>query len=254
MTRYTYGDSEVAAERLRLVAEMFEPSTSAFLRAAAPPTPDLAVDLGCGPGRTTRLLHAITGAAATVGLERSGPFLAAARAGAPPGVRFLEHDATSVPFPVPPADLVYARLLLAHLVDPPAVVVDWSTTLTIGGRLLLDDLEAIEAPEPAFRTYLDDVALPVVVRAGGRMFVGSALHAMPDPPGTARMHDAVASFTPPADATARVFGLNLQVLTADGEVAPRPDLEAALGAIADGEREAAPATWRVRQVALERRA
>ena len=48
--RYTYGDSDVATERLCLVAEVFEPTTRAFLRRAELENPRLALDLGCGPG------------------------------------------------------------------------------------------------------------------------------------------------------------------------------------------------------------
>ena len=50
MTRYTYGDSDVAADRPRLVAAMFEPTTSSFLRAVVRRPPALALDLGAGRG------------------------------------------------------------------------------------------------------------------------------------------------------------------------------------------------------------
>jgi trans-aconitate 2-methyltransferase len=50
MGRYTYGDSALAAERLGLVARMFEPTTRSFLEAVIGRSPALAVDLGCGPG------------------------------------------------------------------------------------------------------------------------------------------------------------------------------------------------------------
>ncbi len=110
--------------------------------------------------------------------------------------------------------------------------------LTIGGMVLLDDLEAIDAPEPVFREYLDDVAVAVVRREGGQLFVGPTLHAMPDPAGTTRVHDDVATFSPPVEVTARVFGMNLAVLTEGHEVAARPDLAAGLDAIARGTRRA----------------
>jgi trans-aconitate 2-methyltransferase len=250
--RYTYGDSALAAERLGLVARMFEPMTRVFLDTAVADRPALAVDLGCGPGHTTRLLHAATGARATVGLDRSGAFVAWARRDEPEGVSFAVHDVTRVPFPTGPADVVYARLLLAHLTDVEEVVRGWSTMLTIGGRLLADDLESLDAPEPALRAYLDDVAIAVVRAEGGDLFVGPRLHRMPDPPGCARVHDAVATFSPPAPLTARVFGMNLAVLVERGEIPPRPDLASALEAIASGSRDARPATWRVRQLAWRR--
>ena len=118
--------------------------------------------------------------------------------------------------------------------------------------MLIDDLEAIETDDDVFRGYLDDVALAVIRAQGGALFVGPALHAAPDLAGLARVHDAVATFTPAAAETARVFGMNLAVLTERGEVTPRPALAAALAAIAEGERPAEAVRWQVRQLAWER--
>ena len=252
MARYTYGDSQLAGERLTLVAATFEPTTRTFLERAAPRGPALAVDVGCGPGLTTRLLHEVTRASETVGLDASEAYVARAAAGAPPGVRFAVHDATVTPFPVGPVDVVYARLLLAHLGDPAAVVVGWSTTLRHDGMVLLDDLEDIETDDPAFRAYLDEVALAVIRREGGALLVGPTLRAMADPPGTERTHDEVATLTPPPEITARIFGMNLAVLVERGEVDPRPDLAEELEAIEGGRRAAPPVVWRMRQLALRR--
>jgi len=252
--RYTYGDTELAAERLALVARVFEPATRAFLERTAPPPPGLAYDLGCGPGLTTRLLRAAIGAVRAVGLDRSGPFLERAAHGAPGGVTFRAHDVREVPFPEGLADLIYCRLLLSHLVDAPALVARWATQLAPGGLVLLDELEAIDTSDPVFRSYLDDVANPVVEAQGARLLVGPVLAAMPDPPGLERVADDVATFAPPATQSARIFGMNLAVLVAREEVPARPALAADLAAIAAGERAAAPVVWRMRQIALRRSA
>lgn len=252
--RYTYGDTELAAERLGLVARVFEPTTRAFVERAVSSPPGLAYDLGCGPGLTTRLLHETTGSVRTVGLDRSGPFLERAGADAPDGVSFHAHDVRGAPFPEGPADLVYCRLLLSHLVDPPAVVARWATQLAPGGLLLLDELEAIEASDPAFRSYLDEVANPVVEAQGAELIVGPLLAAMSDPPGVERVADGVAPFTPPPAVSAQIFGMNLAVLVDREEVAPAPVLAGDLAAVAEGRRDAAPVVWRMRQIALRRRA
>lgn len=251
MTRYTYGDSELAGDRLGLVARLFAPTSRAFLEAAAPRAPRVAIDLGCGPGHTTALIHDASGAGRTVGIDRSEAFVRRARRDAP-GSAFVAADLASGFLPIENAELVYARLLLAHLPDPTAVVQRWSTILTIAGRVLIDDLEAIETDDDVFRGYLDDVALAVIRAQGGALFVGPALHAAPDLAGLARVHDAVVSFTPAASETARVFGMNLAVLTERGEVTPRPALAAALAAIAQGDRPAEAVGWHVRQLAWER--
>jgi SAM-dependent methyltransferase len=250
VTRYTYGDSDLAAERLALVAATFAPPSAAFLRAVVARAPSLAVDLGCGPGHTTEMVHAVTGAARTVGLDASADHVARAAARGLKDVGFVVHDATRVPFPETPADLVYARLLLAHLADPAAAVRAWATQLAPAGVLALDDLETIETEDTIFRTYLDDVALAVVRREGGALFVGPVLHAMEDPELATRIHDAVATHTPPTGVTARIFGMNLAVLVDRGETLARPDLAEALAAIADGRRRAEPVRWQMRQVAF----
>ncbi len=245
MGRYTYGDSYLAAERLRLVAAMFEPTSSAFVRNAS--RPGLAIDLGCGPGHSIAMVGEATGSRA-VGVERSLAFARVARAA---GHEVVVADVLA-PLPIEEAHGVYARLLLAHLPDPVSVVARWSTILTIGGRVLIDDLEQIETDEPVFRAYLDEVALEVVRRQGGALFVGPELHRAPDPRGLKRTHDAVATFAPAAGMTARVFAMNLAVLTERGETDPRPSLATDLDAIAAGRRDAAPVRWHVRQLAWER--
>jgi SAM-dependent methyltransferase len=249
VARYTYGDSSLAGDRLELVAELFEATSRSFLVEAGG-TPTVAVDLGSGPGATTRLVADATGARLVIGVERSPAF--ARRAAEQGRARLVVADVAALHLPIRAADLVYARLLLAHLADPAVAVARWSTILTIGGRVLVDDLERIETDDDVFRTYLDDVALAVVRAQGGALFVGPILHAASDPAGLRRVHDAVATFAPPADATARVFAMNLEVLTQRGEVAPRPELGAELAAIADGRRPAEPVRWQVRQLAWER--
>ncbi len=251
MARYTYGDSVLAGDRLALVARLFAPTSEAFLRAAAPSEPEVAIDLGCGPGRTTQLVHETARARRTIGIDRSEVFARRAH-GDVPGLAFVTADVATGSLPVARADLVYARLLLAHLVEPIAVVGRWSTIVTIGGRVLVDDLEAIDTDDDVFREYLDDVALAVIRAQGGALFVGPPLHEAPDPPGVERVHDRVAAFTPPAIETARVFAMNLAVLADRGEVAACPSLAAALDAIATGTRAAEPVRWRVRQLAWER--
>src|SRR5215216_6021287 len=123
---YAFGDSRAAGERLDLLSRIFDPPSRAFLAAAAVRPPDLALDLGCGQGNTTVLVGQVTGARRTVGLDRSAAFVEEARARVTaPGIEFLQHDVTTIPFPVGPADFLYARLLVAHLADPATAVAQW---------------------------------------------------------------------------------------------------------------------------------
>ncbi|MGH2595008.1 MAG: class I SAM-dependent methyltransferase [Actinomycetota bacterium] len=248
-SRYTYGDSEFAADRLDLVARMFEPTTRRFLERTGVSEPRLAIDLGCGPGNTTRLIADVLHPVRTVGFDRSSTYLERARRGAAPGVEFQEHDALATPFPVGPADVLFCRLLLAHLPDRADVVARWATQLTPNGVLLLDEIEDFQSDEAALVDYVR-LASGVVERAGGRLVAGPELAAMPDPPGTERVvDDAVLMDVAPTD-TATIFAMNLAVLVEEGEVEPQPELEGALADVA--ERGDGHIEWRVRQMAFRR--
>ena len=248
-SRYTYGDSPFAADRLDRVARMFEPTTRRFLERAGIRGAQLAIDLGCGPGNTTRLIAEVLRPLRTMGLDRSEIYLERARRGAPPGVAFQRHDVLATPFPVGPADVIFCRLLLAHLPRRPRVVADWATQLTSNGVLLLDEIEDFQSEEPALVDYVR-LASGVVDRAGGRLIAGPELAAMPDPSGCERIADDVALMDVSPAEVATIFGMNLAVFVEDGEVEPQPALAAALHELV--ERGGGTVEWRVRQIAFRR--
>jgi trans-aconitate 2-methyltransferase len=259
MSVYAFGDSDLAVERLRLLAEVFAAASARFLAATVDGPVGLAIDLGCGPGHTTRLLASTVRPARTVGLDASARIVevAAGAAGrdADGRLEFLRHDVTAVPFPVGPADLVYARFLVGHLRDPAAALAAWATQLGPGGLLLLDEVEWIHTDEPALATYLEVVA-DLLGRRGHRLDPGPLLEALPDPPGLRRQASTVATLAPGARRAATIFGLNLRVWGEDPQV--RADhgalperLQAELAALATApDRDAI--TWGIRQIAYRR--
>jgi SAM-dependent methyltransferase len=201
--RYTFGDGDLAAERLALVAEIFDPVSRELLASAvAPgPGPGLAVDLGCGPGYTTRLVADVCRPARTVGLERSEHFAdLARRRHSGPTVEFAVHDVTRVPFPVGPADVVFARLLLAHLPDPLGLVARWRSQLAPGGVLVLDEIESMTTPPGPLRRY-EDLVVALVAAEGGAMYAGPILAQL----GGGRCPEVDVD----AAAAARMYGMNL---------------------------------------------
>ena len=247
--RYAYGDSASAGDRLDMVARVFEPTSRRFLERAAPRIPTLALDLGCGPGNSTRLIADVLRPQRTVGLDRSRSFLDRAGHAAPAGVEFFEHDVFVTPFPIGPAGVIFARLLLAHLPDRAGVVGRWTTQLDHGGVVLLDEIEELRTEEPAFAEYLP-IAMEVVERSGGRLLAGPELGAMPEPPGTQRIWDEVVTLDTSAAAVAPIFAMNLRVLAERGEIEPQLRLEKELAAIAG--RGGASIEWRIRQAAFRR--
>lgn len=157
-----------------MVQEVFGPSSRALLASAADRPPALAYDLGCGRGLTTRMVADVSGAAHVVGLDRSDAFLALAKAEAGERVSFQPWDVTRLPFPAGAADLIYARLVLAHVLDPVAVARSWATQLAAGGALVIDEIEGIETTNQVLSAHLD-LAARQVARTGAVMCAGPLL-------------------------------------------------------------------------------
>ncbi len=250
--RYTFGDDVRAARRLELVADVFEASSRELLGALRT-RPRLALDLGCGPGFTTALVADATGAATTVGVDRSEAFLAAARATFP-GLTFACHDVTRG-LPTSPPDLVFARLVLAHLPEPAARARAWAGDLAPCGLLVLEEMERIDAPDPVLAEYEERV-LAVVEHQGAPMYAGPLLSGLGDGDGLVRRFDAVRLVPVPTAVAARIYGLNLEGWRHDPFARARFDaadldaLAAGLAALAEGGR--GHVGWGVRQLVLAR--
>jgi trans-aconitate 2-methyltransferase len=256
LPRYTFGDTPLAADRLELLSDALVDSTRAFLADAAPRSPRLALDLGCGPGASTRLLAAATGARRTVGIDTSLPFLELAASRTGPGLTFVHHDAMTVPLPGAPADLVYCRLLLAHVPDPAATVRAWATQLAPGGRLLVDEMEAIDTDHPVLADY-EAVVLDLVESRGAPMYAGPLVTTIAGGPGWRQCHNTVRRVAVGTPTAARIYELNLRAWRDDPHIRDRhpaariDDLARDLGALA-ASTAADPVVWSVRQVGYER--
>jgi len=252
---YAFGDSERAAQRLALVARVFEPASRAFLAESGPRGGALALDLGCGPGHTTELVAAATASERCVGLDASAAYVDAARRRAPGRCEFVCHDVLALPYPTGRADAIYARFLVSHLADPAAALGAFASQLVPRGRLLLDEVEWIRSDGEAFRRYLGLVEA-VLASHGQCLFVGERLDAI------ARQHELVRESrvrvlaVDPRDA-AGMFSLNWETLRGHAAVAARTTaaerdaLAEELAALRDGEAQAPRITWGLRQVWFE---
>lgn len=178
-TAYAFGDTEVAARRLDLLAQVYGPSSRALLSAAVDGAPSLAYDLGCGPGHTTTLIAEQTRAARTIGLDSSAAFISRARARASVSVDFAVHDALKMPFPAGQAGLIYCRLLLAHTANPAAAIRSWAGQLTAGGVVVVDEIEWIATHHPLLRAHLSIVEA-LIATAGGSLYAGRQLADLAD--------------------------------------------------------------------------
>ena len=251
---YALGDSDQAAERLELVARLFEPEMTRFIRDAAPPHPAVAVDLGCGPGCTTRLLRQVSGAAVTVGVDLSEHFLRLA-ADSSPELRFVRHDLTEGPPPVEPADLLFCHLLLSHLPDPVRAIESWKACLTAAGVILVDEVESIRTDDPVFAEYLALVEAAIASR-GGELYVGGKLAAGGAPGGLRVRSSRVLPQVVAARDAASMFGMTFRTLRQDPAVQAGngpAGLEALARALEARTRleDQHPLEWRMRQIVYD---
>lgn len=171
MLRYTFGNDAPAVQRLALVAEAYERTSRTFLEAHAPVGSRTAVDVGCGPGFSTALLRDVCRPDLVIGVDVSPELLAVASGCVPDGV-FVEADVSEGRVPGAPADVIYARLVLAHLPDPMQTAETWRSSLAPGGVVLIEDLEGVEAQDGPLQDYEDTSGR--VVAAGGGVFYGGA--------------------------------------------------------------------------------
>lgn len=206
---YTFRDHDLAAQRLTLVAETFAPLTTAFLHDVAPNNPDLALDLGCGLGHSTRILLDVAKPRRMIGLDNSQRFLSVARATRPPDVEFVLHDVSDLPLPAAPANLIFCRFLLVHLPNPEEHVQRWTSQLAPGGHLLIEETEAIESAHPVMRQYLQMVAALLESR-GADLYIGQRLARLPAFESVERVLNRKTSFHVPLSLAARMFSMNIE--------------------------------------------
>ena len=229
---YTFGDNDLAAQRLRLLADAFEPSTRALLARVGPLGGGRAIDLGCGPGYTTELVRDVLAPAETIGIDKSARLVAMARARARGDVQFVAHDVTALPFPVPPADVVYVRFLLTHLSAPAAAIAAWSDALCDGGRLVLEETASMRSPHAVFQRYYAIVE-EMQAHYGQVMYIGNALDALSAGAGLAIVHATTAALSLPAPLMARIHAMNIRTWKSDPFIRTTHDASA-IDAIEDG--------------------
>lgn len=145
------------------------------LIALVEPRPALrVVDLGCGTGELTRLLHDRLPGADTLGLDSAASMLAESAAVATAGLRFARADVAT--FAADAAyDLVVSNAALHWLPDHAALFTRLRRALTDGGQLAVQmplnfdypshTVAAAIAGEPPFRDALDGFAVRQPVHA-----------------------------------------------------------------------------------------
>jgi trans-aconitate 2-methyltransferase len=253
---YLFKDTDRAAQRLRVLAEVFATSSRTFMQDVVSTGPQLAIDLGCGPGYTTHLLADTTHAVYTIGLDSSAHFLTLASQNTNERISFMRHDVTEVPFPTGLSDLISCRMLLTHLQDPASVIEGWSTQLRPQGLLLLEEVEWIQTNHPLFRSYLDIVAVMLEQQAN-QLYIGPLLDTLQIGNGLRRTMSRVFHLPVATAQAATMFYLNvhawknlpfIQKQYAAGMI---DQIEQDLQELAETSKSEGEIEWGMRQIAYE---
>ena len=209
LTSYTFGDIAVASLRLQLLDSVFAVPTDLLIDEVRSTTITSAVDLGCGPGYTTRRLGDRLRPARLVGIDLSESFLKEA-AQTMPSIEWLRHDVTQLPLPTGPADVLHARFVLSHLPQPESVLASWLEQLNPGGYLLIQEDDRVRAEEPALLLY-EEMARSLVTRRGGDLWVGARLAAVNPPSDCDTILNGVYAHHVPIALAAQLFSMNFSV-------------------------------------------
>jgi trans-aconitate 2-methyltransferase len=254
---YTFGDNDNAAARLTLLARVYEPTSRRFLGALRQPPPERAVDLGCGPGYSTALLHEVVAAGETWGLDASERLVARARGRTGSAIKFAVHDAVTSPWPVADVEVIYARHLFAHLAAPKAAFTACAAAARMGARLLIEETGALDSPDPIFTDYYAHVRA-LQSHYGQDTFVGRRLDRIAEgTPWKVERFECVRVLLD-ASSMATLHALNLRTWSHDAFAVSAFDsrtlasIGEALEATAAGERAAPPVACEVGQAVLTR--
>jgi SAM-dependent methyltransferase len=120
-----------------------------------------ALDVACGTGRITRLLHHL--GHDTLGVDASDAMLAIARRAAP-ALRFVRGSMDALPFEDASFDLVVCALALTHAHSLASPMLELARVLRPGGRLLISDVHPFAVATGAHAFFRDESGVRHVVR------------------------------------------------------------------------------------------
>jgi SAM-dependent methyltransferase len=258
---YSFGDNAVAAVRLQRLADLFRRSLETFVLEHLPRPIRHVLDLGCGPGHTTRAIATWATPSRVTGLDHSTAFIEEAARTPLPNVVYRVGDVTrprdEVAPDLPPADVLYSRFLLTHLPHPGDALSTWGSYLATGAVCLLQEAAAMTGSHPALVRYYQLVA-DLQRRHGQRLDIGRALSDLPDH----RMYDVRYSgerrFSLPGSRMAELHRLNLMTWRHDPQAASfdpheLDSLDTELAQIAEGRSIQTVVEYSMGELVLARR-
>ncbi|WP_405576143.1 class I SAM-dependent methyltransferase [Streptomyces sp. NBC_01092] len=142
-------------ERLRLLAEVCDPTTQHIIEHLTLPKRARCLELGAGDGSIAAWLTQHRPGGHIVATDIDTGFLTTRTWPSP--VTVYQHDLVREGFPRAAYDLVHARALLTHLPQPEQITARLCTWLTPGGWLVIEDptyLPLGASPHPEFASLL----------------------------------------------------------------------------------------------------
>jgi len=144
--QYILGTDSTAAQRLRVLDEVYHQTTVALLDRAGLRDGWRCADIGCGTGLVTLTMAEHVGAGGRViGVDEAGTFVDEARQSAAEhklkNTEFISGDAYSPPLPSAQFNLVYARCLLSHLDEPLRALQTMTALARPGGSVVVEDID-----------------------------------------------------------------------------------------------------------------
>lgn len=145
MSRYVISGGKEGKDRLKLLSQVLQPTTSQLLKTAGIREGMTCLDLGCGGGFVSCLMAGFVGPKGkVVAVDTDATILALAREDAEAeGLANVEfrHANASIYQQEEAHDLVYARFLLTHLSEPEKCLDAMVKACKPGGLIVVEDIE-----------------------------------------------------------------------------------------------------------------
>jgi ubiquinone/menaquinone biosynthesis C-methylase UbiE len=142
------------------------------------------IDVGCGIGLLTMLMHEISGRAKTVGVDGSLARIESARSRVSPvasGIEFENADADALPMDAASFDFAWSRFLFEYLPDPSSALTEMIRVTRPGGIVAVADLDAqlmnFHPQSASIRNGMQE-ALHLLAQDGFDPWIGRKLYAM----------------------------------------------------------------------------
>lgn len=169
-------------ERMRVVARVLRPTTTALLERAGVAAGMSCLDVGCGAGEVTFDLASVVGPTGHVrGVDLDATKIDLAREDAEQAVVLnADFSVADLADGLGEAayDVVYARFVLTHLRDPAAAVALMRAALRPGGRLVVEDIDyrgSFCFPESKAYSRANEIYEQTALRNGGDPYIGARL-------------------------------------------------------------------------------